>query len=167
MILSISSRVLFNVSKHSVIGNYRSYVLASFLNRGNSNFGPIICNSRSYCISEKLDEKWVTVSFLRKDGTRFKRRGKVGDLVKNLIDEWDDPDLDGYGVCGGFTTCSTCQLIFPREHFEKLPKPSSDEKDLLTFTNLSDRSRCGCCVEITEQMDGMTLEVPPNPSSPN
>lgn len=61
------------------------------------------------------------------------------------------------GVCA----CSTCHLIFPVEIFDELPESSEDEEDMLDMAfGLTETSRLGCQVEVTENMEGMVVEMP-------
>jgi ferredoxin len=61
------------------------------------------------------------------------------------------------GVCA----CSTCHLIFPENVFNSLPESSEEEEDMLDMAfGLTETSRLGCQVEITEAMDGMVVEMP-------
>jgi ferredoxin len=61
------------------------------------------------------------------------------------------------GVCA----CSTCHLIFPQEAFDELPESSEDEEDMLDMAfGLRETSRLGCQVIVTEEMEGMVVEMP-------
>ena len=61
------------------------------------------------------------------------------------------------GVCA----CSTCHLIFPDPVFDELPEASEDEEDMLDMAfGLTETSRLGCQVIVTEEMDGMVVEMP-------
>ena len=65
------------------------------------------------------------------------------------------------GACEGVCACSTCHLILPQEMYDSLPDPSEDEEDMLDMAyGLTDTSRLGCQVEVKEEMDGVTLEMP-------
>jgi ferredoxin len=45
--------------------------------------------------------------------------------------------------------------------YDSLPDPSEDEEDMLDMAyGLTDTSRLGCQVEVKEEMDGVTLEMP-------
>jgi ferredoxin len=52
-------------------------------------------------------------------------------------------------------------LILPVELYDSLPEPSEEEEDMLDMAfGLTETSRLGCQVTVTEDMDGMTLEMP-------
>lgn len=71
-------------------------------------------------------------------------------------------DIEGFGACEGTLTCSTCHLIFCQEVYDKLPsKPCDEELDMLDLAyDLSDTSRLGCQVTLTEDLDGIEVRVP-------
>lgn len=71
-------------------------------------------------------------------------------------------DIEGFGACEGTLTCSTCHLIFSQEVYDKLPsKPCDEELDMLDLAyDLSDTSRLGCQVTLTEDLDGIEVRVP-------
>lgn len=70
--------------------------------------------------------------------------------------------LEGYGACEGTLTCSTCHLIFAQADFDQLPdKPEGEEGDMLELARgVTDTSRLGCQVFLTESMDGIEVNVP-------
>jgi ferredoxin len=52
-------------------------------------------------------------------------------------------------------------LIFPQEAFDELPESSEDEEDMLDMAfGLRETSRLGCQVIVTEEMEGMVVEMP-------
>ena len=65
------------------------------------------------------------------------------------------------GACEGSIACSTCHVILPEEYFDKLPEPSDDENDMLDMAfGLTDTSRLGCQVQLTKDLDGITITLP-------
>jgi ferredoxin len=57
--------------------------------------------------------------------------------------------------------CSTCHVIFPLDIYDKLPEPSEAEEDMLDMAfGLTETSRLGCQITITEDMDGLVLQMP-------
>lgn len=98
---------------------------------------------------------------MRASGERIQTKGKVGDHLLDVVVN-NSIDLDGYGACEGTLTCSTCHLIFTKEDYAKLPEtPSDEEMDMLDLAfELSDTSRLGCQVTLTEDMDGLVVKVP-------
>lgn len=103
----------------------------------------------------------VRVVFVRASGERLTASGKVGDNLLDVVVN-NNIDLDGYGACEGTLTCSTCHLIFSKPDYNKLPsKPSDEEMDMLDLAyDLCDTSRLGCQVILTQEMDGLEVNVP-------
>ncbi|WP_460274396.1 2Fe-2S iron-sulfur cluster-binding protein [Celeribacter sp. ULVN23_4] len=62
--------------------------------------------------------------------------------------------------CGGQCSCATCHIFVEGDYFEKVGPPEGDEEDMLDFSDLrQENSRLGCQVEITDDLDGMTVRV--------
>ena len=67
------------------------------------------------------------------------------------------------GECGGNNSCATCHVWVREEFAEAAGSPGDLEDDLLDL-GVSDRrdcSRLGCQIELTEELDGLTVDVPP------
>lgn len=103
----------------------------------------------------------MEVTFVKANGQRIKAKGKVGDSLLDVVVN-NNIDLDGFGACEGTLTCSTCHLIFSQEVFDQLPeKPSDEELDMLDLAfELTDTSRLGCQITLTEKLDGLEVKVP-------
>jgi 2Fe-2S ferredoxin len=66
--------------------------------------------------------------------------------------------------CGGLLTCATCH-VYVREPFaSRLPPASDDERGMLEFTASERRanSRLSCQIELSEALDGLTVDLPPS-----
>ena len=64
--------------------------------------------------------------------------------------------------CGGLMTCATCH-VYVREPFAaRLPPPSADELGMLEFTASprQPNSRLSCQLELTQDLDGLTVDLP-------
>jgi 2Fe-2S ferredoxin len=75
-------------------------------------------------------------------------------------------ELD-YGVaaiCGGLCSCATCHVYVDANWTAKLPKPQSDELELLK--ELPDyqeaTSRLSCQVDFTESLSGIKVAIAPD-----
>lgn len=71
--------------------------------------------------------------------------------------------LEVEGACGGSCACSTCHMIvMGNEFYGKLPDPMEDENDMLDQAEgLTDTSRLGCQVIMTQNLDGLVVKLPP------
>ncbi|MEP2056945.1 MULTISPECIES: ferredoxin [Maribacter] len=64
------------------------------------------------------------------------------------------------GICGGMAMCASCQCYVESDH--DLPEMSDDEEAMLSEAfNVKDNSRLGCQLHISEEMDGLKVELAP------
>jgi ferredoxin, 2Fe-2S len=67
------------------------------------------------------------------------------------------------GECGGNASCATCH-VWVREEFASLVGEPNDIEDDLLDLGVSERrssSRLSCQIPVTEELDGLTVDVPP------
>ncbi len=64
--------------------------------------------------------------------------------------------------CGGACACSTCHVYVDEAWVEKLPAKDAMEEDMLDFAYEPDpkRSRLTCQVKVTEELDGLVVQMP-------
>ena len=63
--------------------------------------------------------------------------------------------------CGGSCICGTCHVHVDSEWFEKTGDRNEDELDLLeTVEQFGDRSRLGCQLTVTDELDGLVVRIP-------
>ncbi|KRX74594.1 Protein arginine N-methyltransferase 1.5 [Trichinella sp. T6] len=111
------------------------------------------------------EKKPIAVTFLTSHGDQFKAYGKIGDTLLDMVFN-DNIPLDGFGICEGTCSCSTCHVILKREQYDYLPSPREDELDMLDLAyGLTDTSRLACQIVLTEQLDGMEVVVPGFPDA--
>jgi ferredoxin len=99
------------------------------------------------------------VTFIQeKDGVSKTVKGRVG---MNVLRVAQAHGVELEGACECSLACSTCHVVLEEELFEKLPEPCVDENDMLDLAfGLTETSRLGCQVEITEGMDGSVFRIP-------
>ena len=67
------------------------------------------------------------------------------------------------GACEGVMACSTCHVIVEAADFEKLPRATEEEEDLLDLAAHATRtSRLACQIILTEDMESLSVRVPPD-----
>jgi ferredoxin len=65
------------------------------------------------------------------------------------------------GACEGVMACSTCHVIVDKSDFEKLPRASDEEEDLLDLAAHATRtSRLACQIILTEDLGTLSVRVP-------
>lgn len=63
--------------------------------------------------------------------------------------------------CGGACACATCHVYVDPEWSSIVGPPSEMEEDMLDFAyDVREHSRLSCQINITEEMDGLTVNVP-------
>ncbi len=98
------------------------------------------------------------VIFVERDGTRREVDAPVG---LSVLDIAHRHDIDIEGACEGSLACSTCHVIVDQDWYELLKEASEDEEDMLDLAfNLTQTSRLGCQIVITEELDGLTVRLP-------
>ncbi|KAM7534019.1 hypothetical protein Aperf_G00000110862 [Anoplocephala perfoliata] len=103
----------------------------------------------------------VQLVFEWPDGSRKKVPAAVGDSLFDVVMN-NNLDIDGFGACDGELACSTCHLILSDDVYNALPNPPSEEElDLLdTAPLITDTSRLGCQVIVSEEMDEALIKIP-------
>jgi 2Fe-2S ferredoxin len=71
--------------------------------------------------------------------------------------------VDGIiGECGGVCMCATCHVYVRDEFLPRLPPIKDTEEAVLEVTNAErlPNSRLSCQIKLTDELDGLTVEVP-------
>ena len=98
------------------------------------------------------------ITFIERDGTRRALDAPVGMSVKEVARRHD---IDIEGACEGSLACSTCHVIVDAEWYGRLREASEEEEDMLDLAfNLTRTSRLGCQIVITEELDGLVVQLP-------
>jgi 2Fe-2S ferredoxin len=96
--------------------------------------------------------------FIERDGRRREVDAPIGLSVLEIAHR---NDIDLEGACEGSLACSTCHVIVDAEWFDLLKEPTEDEEDMLDLAfGLTETSRLGCQIVITEELDGLTVQLP-------
>ena len=98
------------------------------------------------------------MTFIERDGTRREVDAPLGLSVLEIAHKHD---IDIEGACEGSLACSTCHVIVDPTWFGKLAEPTEDEEDMLDLAfGLTQTSRLGCQIIMTEELDGLTVRLP-------
>ena len=96
--------------------------------------------------------------FIEKDGNRKEVDAPIGLSVMEIAHRHD---VDIEGACDGSLACSTCHVIVERAWAGRLEEASEDEEDMLDLAfGLTETSRLGCQIIMSEALDGLTVELP-------
>ncbi|MEO0728871.1 MAG: 2Fe-2S iron-sulfur cluster-binding protein [Pseudomonadota bacterium] len=99
------------------------------------------------------------ITFVQPDGAKAEVEAKTGATVMevaklNLVDGIE-------AECGGACACATCHVYVGDEWTEKVGKAGPMEEDMLDFAfDVKDSSRLSCQIKITDEMDGLVVNVP-------
>lgn len=100
----------------------------------------------------------VAVHFTDPKGNTVSAEAEPGD---NLLRVGQAAGLPLEGTCEGQMACSTCHVIVAAEWFDKLSPASEEEEDMLDFAaGVRRTSRLSCQIELTEELDGLSVTVP-------
>ena len=99
------------------------------------------------------------VTFISADGREEREvEAPAGERLLDVAQAVGEP-LEG--TCEGQMACSTCHVIVAREDFDRLPRASEEEEDMLDLAAGARRtSRLSCQIVLTEELDGLTVHIP-------
>jgi 2Fe-2S ferredoxin len=98
------------------------------------------------------------MTFINPDGSRREVDAPVGLSVLEIAHRHG---IDIEGACEGSLACSTCHVIVDAEWFELLKEATEDEEDMLDLAfGLTQTSRLGCQIIMTEELDGLVVSLP-------
>ncbi len=102
----------------------------------------------------------VNITIIDREGEKHKVEAPT-DMNMNLMEVCKSYELPVEGTCGGMALCSTCHVYVRSEH--GLSEMSEDEEDMLdqAFFVDDDLSRLGCQIPITDDLEGLIVELAP------
>jgi 2Fe-2S ferredoxin len=99
------------------------------------------------------------MTFIEPNGTRREVDAPIGLSVLEIAHR---NNIDLEGACEGSLACSTCHVIVEPEWYDLLADATEDEEDMLDLAfGLTKTSRLGCQIIMSEELDGLTLKLPP------
>jgi len=101
-----------------------------------------------------------TIVFIQPDGTRQEIEVDLGYSVMEAATLNGIPGIEA--ECGGACSCATCHVHVDPAWIDKLPEMDPMEDAMLDAA--SDRqptSRLTCQIEMTDELDGLTVTVVP------
>ena len=101
----------------------------------------------------------IKVVFIGADGgSETVAQAQEGD---SLLDVGQAAGMPLEGTCEGQMACSTCHVIVDAADFDRLPRASEDEEDMLDLAAAATRtSRLACQIILSEQLDALTVRIP-------
>ena len=79
-----------------------------------------------------------------------------------LMEILRDNGFDIEASCGGCCACATCHVYIDEKWKTRITKLSDDEESMLDLAfDLRDNSRLSCQIELSDELDGLELEIAP------
>ena len=99
------------------------------------------------------------IRFISADGENIQEvTAQAGD---NLLEVAQAAGQPLEGTCEGQMACSTCHVIVAAEDFDKLPRASEAEEDMLDLAAAATRtSRLACQIMLTDDIPVLTVRMP-------
>jgi ferredoxin len=99
------------------------------------------------------------VRFVSADGARVSEvDAPAGERLLDIA-QADGQPLEG--TCEGQMACSTCHVIVDPADFDRLPRASEEEEDLLDLAaHVTRTSRLSCQIVVTDEMESLTVRMP-------
>lgn len=103
------------------------------------------------------------ITYIQPDGTprtcvNFEGMTLMQLAIGNLVDGID-------ALCGGMRQCGTCHVYIAPDWWEKVGPPNEDEQTMLEAlegVEVRPTSRLSCQIQLSEELDGLVVEVPPD-----
>ena len=97
------------------------------------------------------------------------RDGKTHDItaptdmsmnLMEIIRSYELAEEGSIGICGGMVMCASCQCYITSNH--NLPLMEDEEEAMLSEAlNVTEKSRLGCQISITKDLEGLECEIAP------
>ena len=100
--------------------------------------------------------------FIKTNGERIEVDAPIGISVMEIA-HINSKKIYLEGACEGSLACATCHVILESKWFCKLSDISEDEEDMLDLAfGLTQTSRLGCQIIMSEALDGLEVRLPPS-----
>jgi len=100
--------------------------------------------------------------FVGADGSEHVVDGTVGESVMVAAVQHGVSGI--IAECGGNASCATCHVWVEDEYVDAVGEPNDAEEDMLDLavTERRSGSRLSCQITVTDELDGLTVEIPPD-----
>ena len=79
-----------------------------------------------------------------------------------LMEAIRDKGFDIEASCGGCCACATCHVYIDEKWKTRITKLNDDEESMLDLAfDVRDNSRLSCQIELSDELDGLELEIAP------
>jgi 2Fe-2S ferredoxin len=101
------------------------------------------------------------IVYVATDGSQRVVDAVAGETVMMAATQHGVPGI--VAECGGNASCATCHVYVRPESLPLVGEPNDVEEDLLDLavTERREGSRLACQIEMTDELDGLTVDIPP------
>src|SRR5262249_37071347 len=100
------------------------------------------------------------ITYIESGGTARTVEAEVGSTVMETAIRNNVPGIEA--ECGGACACATCHVYVGDTWRGKTGDPSPMEEDMMDLAvDVRPSSRLSCQIKVTEDLDGLTVTVPP------
>ena len=101
----------------------------------------------------------MKIKVIDRDGNKHDLEG---DTSSSLMEVIRDAGLDIEAACGGCCACATCHVYIDTKWLSKINNIDDDEESMLDQAfHVKNASRLSCQINLTEDLDGIELELAP------
>ena len=101
----------------------------------------------------------IKVVFIEHDGNSHEVNAYAGESLMEAAVSNNVPGIDA--DCGGNCACATCHVFVDPEWISKVGERREMENSMLEFSeNLKPTSRLSCQIEVSEELNGLVVELP-------
>jgi len=104
----------------------------------------------------------ISITIIDREGVRHQVQAPT-DMNMNIMElvrVYELAPEGTIGICGGMAMCASCQCYILNDI--ELPEKSQEEEAMLWEAfNVKENSRLGCQIHITEEIEGLELELAP------
>lgn len=100
-----------------------------------------------------------SISFVEPDGTVHLVEAEVGASLMEAARRRSIPGI--LAECGGACACATCHVYVVPAWVDRVGGANPDEAEMLEFAlNTRPNSRLSCQIKVSDDLDGLIVEVP-------
>lgn len=112
-----------------------------------------------------MTEQDIQLEIIDRDGTLHQVIAPT-DMSMNLMEvirSYELAEEGTIGVCGGMAMCASCQVYVLEGEGQLQAMEDEEDAMLAEAFHVQDNSRLGCQIPITQEIDGLKVQIAPYP----
>jgi ferredoxin len=102
-------------------------------------------------------EQTINITVIDREGTSHSLEAPT-DMNMNMMELCKSYELPVEGTCGGMAMCASCHMYIVSDH--SILERNDDEEAMLDQAFfVKSNSRLGCQIPITQDLDGLTVQL--------